>query len=34
VLDHGEIIERGDHEQLMELGGRYYQLNTGAAKLS
>lgn len=34
VLEHGEIIERGDHRQLMELGGRYYQLNTGAAKLS
>ena len=34
VLEHGEIIERGDHQQLMELGGRYYQLNTGVAKLS
>ncbi len=34
VLEHGEIIERGDHQQLMDLGGRYYQLNTGVAKLS
>ena len=34
VLEHGEIIERGDHRQLMELGGRYYQLNTGQAKLA
>lgn len=34
VLEHGEIIERGDHAQLMEQGGRYYQLNTGSAKLA
>lgn len=26
VLDHGEIIEAGNHEQLMELRGEYYQL--------
>lgn len=30
VMDHGEIIERGNHEQLMEEKGRYYQLYTGA----
>ena len=29
VLDHGEIIERGDHEELLEQRGRYYQLYTG-----
>ncbi len=34
VLEHGEIIERGDHAQLMEQKGRYYELNTGAAKLA
>ncbi|SHI58052.1 ABC transporter ATP-binding protein [Lutispora thermophila] len=33
VLEHGEIIERGDHEELMNLKGRYYELNTGAAEL-
>lgn len=26
VLDHGQIVERGDHESLMKLGGRYYQM--------
>ena len=30
VLDHGEIIERGTHESLLEKKGRYYQLYTGA----
>ena len=33
VLEHGEIIERGDHEQLLENKGRYYQLYTGKAEL-
>lgn len=33
VLEHGEIIERGTHEQLLELKGRYYQLYTGAVEL-
>ena len=33
VMEHGEIIERGDHEQLLELKGRYYQLYTGKAEL-
>lgn len=34
VLEHGEIIERGDHRDLMALHGRYYQLCTGAAELA
>ena len=29
VLDHGRIIERGDHEDLIRLKGTYYQLYTG-----
>lgn len=29
VLDHGEIIERGTHDELIEQQGRYYQLYTG-----
>ena len=33
VLDHGEIIERGNHEQLIEQKGKYYQLYTGAFEL-
>ncbi|MGN1123563.1 MAG: ATP-binding cassette domain-containing protein, partial [Eubacterium sp.] len=34
VLENGEIIERGDHDSLLELKGRYYELCTGKAKLS
>ena len=34
VLEHGEIIERGDHDALMAQKGRYYELCTGKAKLS
>jgi ATP-binding cassette subfamily B multidrug efflux pump len=34
VLEHGEIIERGDHEELIDHKGRYYQLYTGALELS
>ena len=34
VLEHGEIIERGNHEQLLEQKGRYYQLYTGQFELS
>lgn len=33
VLEHGEIIEQGTHEELLEMGGRYYQLYTGAVEL-
>ena len=33
VLEHGEIIERGNHEDLIKLKGRYYQLYTGKAEL-
>jgi ATP-binding cassette subfamily B protein len=33
VLDHGVIIERGSHEQLIEQKGKYYQLYTGAFEL-
>ena len=34
VLDHGRIIERGSHEELIRQGGQYYQLYTGQAELS
>ena len=33
VLEHGKIIERGTHEQLLEEKGQYYQLYTGAFEL-
>ena len=33
VMDHGRIIERGDHNRLMEEKGVYYQLYTGAFEL-
>ena len=33
VMDHGEIIERGNHESLMEKQGVYYQLYTGQLEL-
>ena len=33
VLDHGHIIERGTHDQLLEQRGVYYQLYTGAFEL-
>ena len=29
VMDHGRIIEQGNHEQLLALRGKYYQLYTG-----
>lgn len=33
VLDHGTIIERGSHDELLEMKGQYYQLYTGAFEL-
>lgn len=33
VLDHGRIIERGNHAELLEEKGTYYQLYTGAFEL-
>ncbi len=33
VLEHGVIIERGNHESLIEQKGKYYQLYTGAFEL-
>ena len=33
VLDHGRIIEKGTHEQLIEQQGTYYKLYTGAFEL-
>ncbi len=33
VLDHGRIIERGTHDDLIKLHGTYYQLYTGALEL-
>lgn len=33
VLDHGKIIERGDHDELIRQKGVYYQLYTGAFEL-
>lgn len=34
VLENGEIIERGDHEDLLKEKGRYYRLYTGMAELN
>ena len=33
VLENGEIIERGTHDELLELKGRYYELYTGKKEL-
>lgn len=33
VLDHGSIIEKGDHEDLLRQKGQYYRLYTGAFEL-
>ncbi len=34
VLEHGSIIERGDHDDLLSQKGKYYQLYTGQFELS
>ena len=34
VLENGEIIERGDHDDLLALKGRYYELYTGKSELT
>lgn len=34
VMEHGRIIERGNHEELIAMKGRYYKLYTGAFELS
>ncbi|MFR9255854.1 MAG: ATP-binding cassette domain-containing protein [Merdibacter sp.] len=34
VLEHGHIIERGSHEELIAQRGQYYQLYTGMFELS
>ncbi len=34
VLENGEIIERGDHDDLLKQKGRYYELYTGMSELS
>ena len=34
VLEQGRIIERGNHDDLIEQKGKYYQLYTGAFELS
>ncbi|MDD4290943.1 MAG: ABC transporter ATP-binding protein [Clostridia bacterium] len=34
VLEHGKIIERGDHEELIKQQGKYYSLYTGLFELS
>ncbi len=33
VIEHGEIVERGSHEELLEQQGRYYMLYTGQSEL-
>ena len=33
TLEKGKIIERGDHQELLEEKGRYYQLYTGKVEL-
>ena len=33
VLEHGTVVERGDHEELLRQKGRYYQLYMGAYEL-
>ena len=33
VLDHGRIIERGNHDELIDKKGTYYGLYTGAIEI-
>ncbi len=33
VLEHGKIVEQGNHDELLEMEGRYHQLYTGAVEL-
>ena len=33
VMDHGKIIERGNHDDLLNNKGRYYELYTGKTEL-
>ena len=33
VLEQGEIIKRGTHEELLAMKGRYYELYTGVREL-
>ena len=33
VLEQGEIIERGSHDELLAMRGRYYELYTGMKEL-
>ena len=33
VLENGEIVERGNHEELLAMKGRYYELYTGKREL-
>ena len=33
VLENGRIIERGDHDELLAMKGRYYELYTGLSEL-
>ena len=34
VVESGEVIERGSHKDLIDLGGKYYQLYTGAFEMN
>ena len=34
VIEHGQIEEKGDHDELLEQKGRYYRLYTGQFQLS
>ena len=34
VLENGEIIEEGNHSELIEKGGKYYQLYTGTFEMT